>query len=263
MKDALLDFRNSCARFFARRYPTLFGTARVYEVIWNDTRIRVLDICQTYQSATYVDEHWCEAPFPYLQLYECIFETDLPMHDICMLGGGGFAFPKQVVAYHPQTHIDVVEIDPAIVSIARKHFFLNRLEERFEAEQSGLLGIYCEDALDYLRRCKSKHKRYDAILNDCFAANVVPEALGSREAMELIRTCLSPDGLYLTNVITALEGEEAWPLMELVDTLSTQFRYVCALPCNRYGADNKDNVVVIATNGNHGISGAIHLYDAI
>lgn len=255
--------RDELRRLFAKRYNTMFGTARVYVAPWGDTQIRVLDVNDTYQSATFLDERWCVVPFPYLGLYRCVFDIDYPVRNLCMLGGGGYAFPKYVVAYCPEARIDVVEIDPAITQIARKDFFLDRLIQTYHTEESGRLGLVCGDGLEYLHRCTQGNVRYDAILNDCFAAGAPEVALTTPKAMQVVRTCLAPKGIYLTNIITALEGEESWPLVELVNTLSEAFAHVSALTCGRRDEEERDNVVVVASQYDHDIPNALRLYDAL
>ncbi len=253
--------RDALAPVFAKRYKTMFGTAKIYETSWEDTRIRVLEVDGTYQSASYLGERWCEVPFPYLALYDAIFNTDTHMDRICMLGGGGFAFPKHVVAHRSSTAIDVVEIDPAIIRIANEHFFLDKLEETYHATEQGRLAIHCGDALAYLEECKRAHTRYDAILNDCFAGAEANDELATPAAIDLVDTCLVPGGLYLTNVITALEGEEAQPLERLVMLLSERFGHICALSCDRTEPDERDNVVVVASDRDPNLRDALRLYD--
>ncbi len=248
-------------RLNAQRYRTLFGVAKVYLVPWEDTRIRVLDLDGTYQSATYIDDRWCDVAFPYLALYDCIFATDRQIRNICMLGGGGYAFPKHVVAHRDTTRIDVVEVDPTITDIARKEFFLDRLESEFKAIESGRLGLVCDDAFSYLTSCVESGRTYDAILNDCFAAGEPEASLVTPRAIHTISRCLPDDGLYLTNIITALEGEQASPLLNLVGVLSDAFAHVSALTCDRVEPDERDNVVVVASNTSLRIEGALPLFD--
>lgn len=259
----LSDLRNLFARLRAKRYVTMFGTARVYEIEWGDSRIRVLDVGETFQSATYVDARWCEVPFPYLGLYDCMFEVENPPRNVCMLGGGGYAFPKHVVAHRSPARIDVVEIDPAITDLAKKYFYLDRLEQTFHAQENGRLGLVCADAVAYLRSCAQSNRRYDAIVNDLFEAGVPNEELAAAPGARLLRSCLAPDGLYLTNVITALEGEQAQPLIDLTEVLSEQFAHVVAVPCNRVASDELDNVVVVASNRELDLPDALHVYDEI
>ncbi len=254
--------RNSLARLCARRYPTMFGTARVYEIAWESGRLRVLDVCGTYQSATYLDDRWCEAPFPYLARYEAIFEATHPAHDVCMLGGGGYAFPKHLIAHYPEARIDVVEIDPAITHIAQEHFFLDRLIQTYHTNESGRLRNYTTDALSHLRQCAQDGRRYDAILNDCFAGEEPENAFMLPSGIDLIATCLTPSGMYLTNVITALEGTYSEPLQNAIALLSETFSHVCALVTSGHSVHTPDNVLVVASNANLELTNAVRLFDA-
>lgn len=257
------SLRDTLSRLLARRYKTLFGTAKVYSTTWGPSRIRVLDVEGTYQSATYLDDRWCEPPFPYLGLYACVFEAERPPKSICMLGGGGFAFPKYVVANHPGARIDVVEIDPTVVRIAREHFFLDRLERTYHTAHNRRLRIFTQEAHEYLLSCADKRIRYDAILNDCYAASAPDATLMTPAAIAVVKSCLSPRGMYLANTITALVGDEAALLNKMIAALSTQFAHVLAIPCDRVEADEKDNVVVVASDRDPHIEGAIRLYTAL
>lgn len=243
------------------RYRTMFGMARVYEIPWEGTRVRALKLRGTLQSATYVDERWCDPPFPYLRHYDCMYDAGVPIRDVCMLGGGGYAYPKHVVAHHPNTRIDVVEIDPRITRIARDHFYLDIVRETYRTDATDRLGLICDDALSYLESCARAKRRYDAILNDCFAANEPEQDMVTPRAAQLVRACLNPGGLYLANIISAIEGEDAEPLMELVVLLSAEFSHVMVLPSDRCDADEEDNVLVVATNGPASIPGTLPFFD--
>lgn len=251
------------ARLTATRYRTAFGTARVYEIDWNGSRLRVLDVDGTYQSATFLDERWCDVPFPYLARYDLVFATNHPPRDICMLGGGGYAYPKHVIAHHSPARIDVVEVDPAITGIAHEHFFLDRLRATYGTDRTGRLGLVCADAWSYLQQCARQGRTYDAILNDCFAAERPDEQLLSASAAVTIHACLRPNGIYATNVISALEGDGAEPLMDQVASLSAAFDHVCVQTSSRTAPYKVDNVLLVATDDPHPIADTLPLYDAL
>ncbi len=240
----------------------LGGTAAGWTCVHNDTRtmgelVRVLEVEGTYQSATYLDERWADPVFYYHRLFDHLFDSwpdgDSP-RTIAVLGGGGYAIPKHLVAHHPEVErIDVIEIDGAIERIARKHFFLDRLEERYGAERAGRLCLHVDDARDWLERC---NRRFDVIVNDCFFGLEPDESLMGADAAELIVKRLSPKGRYLTNVVAALEGPNASVLYSTIEALSSVFAHVWVYPC---GADNPnaiENNVVIASNVWHAFEGA-------
>lgn len=248
----------------AIRCETMFGTAIISERDWTGGRIRLLDVDTTMQSATYLDEDtWCDLPFMYLRLYDRLFDAMPGARNLLMLGGGGYAYPKHIVAHHPRSRIDVVEIDPTMTQIAYEYFFLDRLMRMYHTKENGRLRIYHTDGLTYLNACIRKGKRYDAILNDCFELQEPSPSLLPVESIHAVSRCLTPGGLYFINVITALEGTLAEPLHRLVANLSDVFAHVYALPCYREPSDMRDNVMVIASERALDLTDAIVLYEAI
>lgn len=215
-------------------------------------RIRVLDVAWTYQSATYLDERWTQPVFRYHWLFDHAFD---PWPDgsgpssIAVLGGGGYAVPKHLVADHPEVaRIDVVEIDPAIERIARRHFFLDRLEQRYHAEGQGRLRLHIADASDWLR---GSDEAFDVIINDCFVALEPDSELMTVGAAELLHDRLTPGGLYLANVVSALEGSGSVALYGAMGALSQAFEHLWVYPCNPNDPTTVDNNVVIATDADH------------
>ena len=220
-------------------------------------RIRVLEIAGTYQSATYLDERWCDPVFPYHRLFDHFLDA-WPAGDgpasVAVLGGGGYALPRHLVAHLPQVRrIDVVELDPAIEHIARRWFFLDRLEEAYGAERSGRLRLHVGDALRWLAE---SGQRYDVIINDCFLANVPEASLMMATGTQAIRDHLTPDGLYLTNVVAALEGPESALLYETLGTLAATFAHVWMYPCGIDEPESRENNVIVATDAPHRLADA-------
>lgn len=135
-------------------FPSRFGEAAVYAMPAEDgSLVRMLNVGGVLQSATYLDERWATCPFAYLRSFDHLFEAALSeapdplvVNRVLMLGGAGFAYPKQLLLEHPGVALDVVEIDPAMVQIARERFFLDRLEMQLAAEgRADDLRIFVED----------------------------------------------------------------------------------------------------------------------
>ena len=136
-----------------------------------------------------------------------------------MLGGGGFSYPKYLVAHYPDISVDVVEIDPMVVSIAERWFYLDRLIAEFDIEQTDRMRVFVDGARAFLEESGDD---YDAIVNDCFAARIPVMSLATAEAARVIHTRLTPGGLYLTNVISALRGPRAKLLHSVMRTLQEE-----------------------------------------
>jgi spermidine synthase len=79
---------------------------------------------------------------------------------------------------------------------------------------------------------------------------VPASGLATVEATRAIAARLAPVGIYLSNVVSALEGRRSQPLRDVCATLATTFAHVCVIPCSPDDPDLEDNNVVVATNAN-------------
>lgn len=113
-----------------------------------------------------------------------------------LLGGGGFTYVADYFRRNPGQELDVVELDPALVEIARRFF---------ELKPEPGLRIFTEDARVFLNRCRRK---YDIVYIDTFnSAVIVPHYMATVETARLVYDALAPDGVVMLNVISAIEGE--------------------------------------------------------
>jgi spermidine synthase len=122
-----------------------------------------------------------------------------------MIGGSGYAFPKDYLARYPKAKIDVVEIDPGLTRLAKEYFKLVKNER---------LRIFHEDGRIYLNRCK---KTYDAVFMDAYKSLItIPYQLTTREAVQNIYNILNENGAVYANVISSLdEGSNKFLRWEL------------------------------------------------
>lgn len=74
---------------------------------------------------------------------------------VLILGLGGGSAARLARALAPRARIVGVEIDPQVVSLARRWFGLGELG----------LAVVCDDAAHFLERCR---ERFDAVLEDVF-----------------------------------------------------------------------------------------------
>lgn len=237
---------------------TLFGSALVYDQVDDkgDT-VRFLSVNGLKESATYLDDRWNELVFDYTKRYNLMFAAGIPLNRVLMIGGGGYSYPKYLISHRGDVTMDVVEMDGAITDLAREFFFLDRLEEEYGAQASGRLNLICDDGRAFAERCAADlGARYDAVLNDSFAAGVPAPSLTTVEAAQAIRGCLVPGGLYLSNVVSSLRGQGSQFLQAQFKTLSRVFRHVHVVPCCAIGMDfMRDNLMVIATDGGYRFPG--------
>lgn len=177
-------------------YDSMFGCAEVFTVETDDGQpLRCMYIDGGFQSATYLGENRFELPFDYCRAFDVAFERNPEPTDFLMIGGGGFSYQKHAMPRHPYAHFDVVEIDPVVIEIARKHFFVSELEEKYGER----LNVFAEDGLEFLRH--AEQDRYDVVINDAFAGVVLDSPLLSEEGLSLAKRTLRNGGLYLLNVV--------------------------------------------------------------
>lgn len=233
--------RRDCLRF-----RTMFGPTRIYEVADDEgCPVRLLEVNGIVQSGTYVEGDCNRLVFEYLRGYDLMFEAGRPVRDVCVLGCGGYDYPKHLIARRPGTRVTAVEVDPAITQAARTFFFLDRLLEEFQPLESGRLRLMQDDALAFLR---GTDQRFDAIVNDAFDGGTPPPHLCGRPFLEAVRGHLASGGLYLTNIVAPLQGPGARFLDEQRALMGSLFPWVYTFPCDRGSLEEPDNIIVVATD---------------
>ena len=238
------------------RFQTMQGPVLVYTIRDDDGRlVRVMESQGAYESAAYMDDDLrYELVFGYHRAYNHVFDPGVPVESMLVIGGGGFAYPEYVVSHHPETHVDVVEIDPMVISIAQRYFFLDRLVAEYDIEATGQLEVICMDGREYL---DAGGRRYDAIFNDCFQGRSPVMSLASVEAARSIKGCLNPGGVYMSNVISSLSGEDAAFISSVVKTLSEVFEHVFVIAGLPDSPAERDNNIVVATDGGQSYGGVV------
>ena len=112
-----------------------------------------------------------------------------------LLGGGAFTYVGDFFRRNPGQSLDVVELDPALPGIAGRYFGLT--------PHTGL-RVFTEDARVYLNRCT---QQYDIVYLDTFGSAVaVPHYLTTEETAHRIYDSLSPDGVVMLNLVSAIDG---------------------------------------------------------
>lgn len=229
-------------------YDTEYGRVLIYNVMQNNEMVRVMNIDSGYESITYVDENKCNELFSkYAKLYNLMFESSIEIKNTLMIGGAGYSYPKYFISHYEDKNMDVVEIDGKITELAKKYFYLDKLIEDYNLEKNNRLNLITEDGRTYLNQ---NSKKYDAILNDAFSGNSPAKTLTTIEAVEKIKGSLNENGLYLTNIISSLEGKNSKFLNAEVNTLKQVFKNVYIIPCltDENDLTTPTNIMVISTD---------------
>ena len=223
-------------------------------------RVRVLQQGGVYQSATYLGARRHEPVFAYVRAFDRMFGLGVPVRRVLMLGGGGFSYPRHVLTSRLDVAVDVVEVDPAVVSAARRWFFLDEIEA--DPETSSRLRVIVADAREYLEcRAAMGAARYDAIVNDTFSGREPVRSLATVGAAQAAKACLAPGGIYLTNVVSRSGGSDVSFLRDEVATLAEVFRHVHVVLACDDDLGGEDNYLVVATDGDWDVAGAVPFDD--
>lgn len=229
-----------------RAVRTASGLALVYTTRdETGARVRVLRTGGVYQSATYLDGRRMEPVFAYYRAFGRLFALRPDTRRVLAVGGGGFAFPKLVAAEHPGVRTDVVEIDPAVIRLARRWFFLDEAVALARAG-GGDLRVICADGRSFLEAASGE--AYDAIVLDAFVGAEPVRELATVEALRAARAALAPGGVLAANVVSRDEGADVAFLRSVVATARMVFSDVEIVPCTDDAHAQEDNYLVLASD---------------
>jgi spermidine synthase len=145
-----------------------------------------------------------------------------------VVGLGGGTIPSFLHKHYPRARIDVVDIDPVVVDVARR-FFGFREDENLQA--------HVDDGRKFIERCRDP---YDIIFLDAFGADSIPYDLATREFLLAVRKALTPEGLVVGNVWSSYSNplyesmirtyEDVFASLYVVDVQGAGNRILLAFP---------------------------------
>lgn len=133
------------------------------------------------------------------------------VHDVLCIGLGAGVAPMRMA--EAGMRVDVVEINPAMVSAA----------ERFFDFSPDRVGLTVGDGRYFLHETTNT---YDAVILDAFLGESPPSHLMSREAFQSVQKRLRPGGLLIINSFGEFENGKDYVPASLDKTLKTVFRNV-------------------------------------
>ena len=114
--------------------------------------------------------------------------------NILIVGLGGGVLPTALSRMFPDAGIDVVEIDPAVVKVARQFFGFNPKPN---------VRVFEEDGRVFVKRAGKSSQRYELIMLDAFDHEYIPEHLLTREFLLEVKTLLTADGVLAANTFSS------------------------------------------------------------
>jgi spermidine synthase len=158
---------------------------------------------------------------------------------VLVLGLGGGAITKRYWRDYPGVIVDSVEIDPVVVDVARKYFWLP------EDERS---RVFVEDARRYVQ---GTDEVYDIVIVDAYYADSLPFHLTTQEFLTEVKGIMAPDGVLAYNVIGSAEGDGSDLFRSMYRTAQTVWSELWVFPIGIGDDGNalqRRNIIVLATD---------------
>ena len=134
-----------------------------------------------------------ELVFSYTRtMMSALFVNPEPRH-VLIVGLGGGSLSRALAKVLPEAVIDTVEIDPAVVNVAKKFFgYKPGAKQR----------IFVEDGRAFIERAHRQGQQYDLIMLDAFDVDYIPPHLLTREFLQHVYATLTPGGVLVANTFS-------------------------------------------------------------
>ena len=146
--------------------------------------------------------------FPYAKMMMMSLLMVPEPERILIVGLGGGTLPVALNELYPEAHIDAVEIDPAVLTVAETYFGFQEKEN---------LKVILQDARVFTKRALAAGERYDIVMLDAFNGDYIPEHLLTQEYLEETKGLLGEGGVVAANTFA---------ISRLYDHESTTYREV-------------------------------------
>lgn len=128
--------------------------------------------------------------FPYVRMTLAGLLVNPEPRRVLMIGLGGGTLSNVLLALYPEVELDLVEVDQAVVNVARKYFDLQEPENT---------RVHTIDGRVFIRRAALRNQSWDLIILDAFTGEYIPEHLMTLEFLKDTGTVLSPGGVVVAN----------------------------------------------------------------
>ncbi len=215
---------------------TFYHRIKVFQKTTNDgDKMTSLYLDTAFQGAQYDRSN--QLPSKYQRYWELSKVFCPKVKHAAFLGAGAFGMPESLIKSYPEAKVDVVEIDPQIVEVGRLFFKINDYPR---------LNIIINDARRYLLLSE---KRYDLIFGDVYnGLRYVPAHLLSKEFFLLIKSRLEDRGVFMINLIGAIQGKKSLIFNSTLKTIKSVFGISYVFVINPEELHSIQNIIIIATN---------------
>ena len=147
---------------------------------------------------------------------------------VLIVGLGGGTIPSFLRKHYPKMAIDVVDIDPKVVEVAKRFFGFR---------EDSAMRAHVADGRKFIEQNRG---RYDIVFLDAFGAENIPYHLATVEFLQAVRRALTPEGIVVANVWSRYSNplydsmvrtyQEAFEELCIVDVRDAGNKILIALP---------------------------------
>jgi spermidine synthase len=202
-----------------------------------DGNQRYMDFENLRQSAMLLKDPW-ELRLRYTRFLSLALSLQPDPKRVLILGLGGGSFPKRLHRDFPNVVVDVVDIDPEVIAIAKRYF---------QVPEDTRLRLFAKDGRRFVQEATD---RYDLVFLDAYNSDTIPFHLATREFYREIKTHLAPGGVVVSNIIGTLRGPQSAFFRSIHRTLSEVFPTIYVVPTYDQSAGwvlGDINIILFAT----------------
>lgn len=148
---------------------------------------------ETQQSCQFKDDP-DELVFDYAKMVMSGLLLNPEPERILIAGLGGGSIPDAMHQLFPEARIDAVEIDPAVVKVAKEYF---------DFRETDNMQVHVRDARVFVKRALHQDRHYDFVLLDAFNGDYIPEHLMTKDFLLEVRRVLSDEGVLVANTFSS------------------------------------------------------------
>ncbi len=166
--------------------------------------------------------------FTYTRMMLAALLLDPEPQRILVVGLGGGTLPTALAELYPRAHIDVVELDPAVLRVARAYF---------DFKTSANVEVFVQDARVWTKRAlaRADPPRFDLVMLDAFNGDYIPEHLMTREYLQETKALVADGGVVAANTFST---------SKLYDSESVTYADVFGTFLNLKPPDSANRVIV-------------------
>ena len=148
------------------------------------------------QQSCYLKSNPDRLVFNYTKLLMSSLLLNAEPKRILIVGLGGGTMSNTLMQLYPDSKIDNIEIDPAVIKVAREYFGF---------VENNNVKTYTQDGRIFIKRALLKKHSYDWIILDAFNGDYIPEHLLTQEFLQEAKALLSDNGILSANTFSLSE----------------------------------------------------------